>query len=55
MSLVNIDSFMSGISMEIGVKDGELGPVAEQNYEKWNCTIFVIWIFDRKSKLSEYV
>ena len=30
--------------------NGEIGLVANQIYEKWNCTIFVIWIFRGKSK-----
>ena len=31
--------------------NGEIGPVAGQNYEIWNCSIFVMWIFKGKSKL----
>ena len=26
---------------EIGPTNGEIGPVADQIYEIWNCTIFV--------------
>ena len=31
--------------------NGEVDLVADENYEIWNCTIFVIWIFRGKSKL----
>ena len=31
--------------------NGEISLVADQIYEIWNCTIFVIWVFRRKSKL----
>ena len=31
--------------------NGEIGPIADQIYKVWNCTIFVIWVFRRKSKL----
>ena len=34
--------------------NGENGPVAEQIYEIWNCTVFIIWEFRRKSKLCIY-
>ena len=33
------------------IKNGEIGPVADQIYEIWNFAIFVIWVFKRKSKL----
>lgn len=34
--------------------NGETGPVADHNYEIWNCAISVIWIFRGKSRLSMY-
>ena len=34
--------------------NGEIGPAADQIYEIWSCTIFVIWVFRGKSKLSIY-
>ena len=34
--------------------NGKIGPVADKIYEIWSCTIFVIWVFRGKSKLSIY-
>ena len=31
--------------------NGEIGPVADQTYEMWNCSIFVILVFRGKSKM----
>ena len=37
-----------------GSTNGEIGPVADQIYELWNCTIFVIRVLRGKSKLFIY-
>ena len=38
----------------IKTTNGEIGLVADQNDEIWNCTIFVLWVFREMSKLSIY-
>lgn len=35
-------------------KNGEIEPVADQNYEIWNCKLFVKWIFKGEYKLCIY-
>ena len=46
LTLVTLYShYLDWLTLSLRSTNGEIGPVANQDYEVWNCTIFVIWIF----------